>query len=133
MQDDKKGITVKVNTSFRYLENAHILFWLIKDTCWSMGWRTGGMTMIAPTLGMAIFIVWKSRHSRPDLFHNIAICLWIAANTLWMTGEFYKIEKELRPFVLTCFTTGLSILAVYYTFFFAADRKKEKEKDVTIP
>ncbi len=127
----KKEGTVKLTPAFRFLENGHILLWLIKDTCWAMTWRPGGIFMIAPTLGVAFYILWKSRHHRAELFHNIAIFLWISANSVWMTGEFFKIE--LKPYVVSIFFTGLTVLAIYYLFFFAKDRREEKAKSIEIP
>jgi len=122
MQQSRKNEANK-----RFLENGHILLWLIKDTCWSMSWRAGGMLMILPTLGVAFYILWRSRRQRAELCHNLAICLWIAANTLWMTGEFYSLP--VRPFVLSFFITGLAVLFFYYTFLFRADWQKENSKD----
>jgi hypothetical protein len=113
--------TIHISPTFRWLENAHILLWLVKDTCWAMEWRTGGIIMIFPTLLTAIYILWKSRKIRAELFHNIAVCLWISANSLWMIGEFT--EHEYRPYAATLFFIGLSTLAVYYTLFFKRDRR----------
>lgn len=79
--------------------------------------------MIAPTISVAVYILWQSRRSRVDLFHNIAVCLWISANSVWMTGEFFK--WELRPVAAGLFITGLSILIIYYILFFRKDRRKE--------
>lgn len=110
--------------SFRWIDNLHILFWLIKDMSWAMLLRPLGMFMIAPTLGVAIYILLKSRRHRTELYHNGAVCIWIAANSLWMTGEFYNIE--LRPYAVVLFCIGLGILAIYYIFFFQKDRKKHK-------
>lgn len=109
--------------SYRWIENGHILLWLIKDTCWAMEYRPGGMLMITPTLGVAFYILWRSRKSRVDLFHNIAVCLWISANSVWMAGEFYKLE--MRPVAAVLFLIGLSTLLFYYLFFFRKDRKME--------
>jgi uncharacterized RDD family membrane protein YckC len=92
---------------------------------WAMLLRPLGMFMITPTLGVAIYILWKSRYHRTELFHNIAVCLWIAANSLWMTGEFYGME--LRPYAVILFAIGLTLLSVYYIFYFRKDRKKYKE------
>jgi Kef-type K+ transport system membrane component KefB len=111
--------------SFRWIDNLHILFWLIKDMSWAMLLRPVGVLMIAPTLGVAIYILWKSRHHRTELFHNIAVCLWIAANSLWMIGEFYGME--LRPYAVVLFSIGLTILTVYYVFYFRKDRSKSRE------
>ena len=104
----------------RLIENGHIVLWLIKDTCWVNEWKAGGLTMIAPTLGVAIYILWRSRRNRSELFHNLAICLWISANSLWMAGEFFK--HELRPYAFMLFITGLIILGIYYLFFFRKDQ-----------
>ena len=110
-------------TSYKWVENGHILLWLIKDTCWAMEFKPGGIFMIAPTMGVAIYLLLRSRHSRADLFHNIAVCLWITANSVWMTGEFFKIE--LRPAAVGIFLTGLATLLSYYIFFFSRDLKSE--------
>ncbi len=123
--------TIHVTPTYRWLENGHILLWLIKDTCWAMGYRPGGMIMIAPTLSMALYLLWKSRKVRAELFHNIAIVLWISANSVWMTGEFFKWEDTTKPITVAIFLTGLATLFVYYVFFFASDRKREKEYTLT--
>lgn len=125
---DKQPHRVPYNAAL--IDNIHILFWLIKDTCWALLWRPLGMMMIVPTMGVAVYIMWRYRQYRSDLFHNIAICLWIAANSLWMTGEFFQLE--LRPVAVGIFAVGLALLAVYYIFFFSADRKKAKEYELTI-
>lgn len=113
--------TIHISPTFRWLENAHILLWLIKDTCWAMEWKTGGTFMIFPTLITAIYILWKARKIRSELYHNIAVCLWISANSTWMIGEFT--ETELRPYAVGLFMIGLSTLAIYYGFFFKKDRQ----------
>lgn len=115
---------VKIDPSYRWIENGHILLWLMKDTCWAMEWRPGGIAMITPTLGVALFILWRSRHNRSEFFHNMAVCLWISANSVWMIGEFFK--KEFRPYAVALFVIGLVILVIYYIFFFAKDRKSEQ-------
>jgi hypothetical protein len=111
--------TPENSAQWRRLENGHILLWLLKDTCWVMEWKIGGVVMILPTLAMAIFIFWKLRHSASEAFHNAAVCCWIAANSLWMTGEFF--EWPLRPYAAVLFFIGLLILVVYYVAHF---RKK---------
>src|SRR6188768_374715 len=62
----------------REYENLHILLWLLKDTCWVMLWQIGGLIMIVPTIGVAIHITWLRRKIISDLYHNLAICLWIS-------------------------------------------------------
>ncbi len=115
--------SVKIPASYRWVENAHILLWLIKDTFWAMEFRPGGIAMIAPTLGVAFYILWRSRHSRQDFYHNIAICAWISGNSLWMAGEFFK--YDMRPTAVILFTVGLFALLIYYLFFFRKDMQAD--------
>ncbi len=81
--------------------------------------------MIFPTLAVAFYILWKSRYIRAELFHNIAVCLWIMANSVWMIGEFFDVEA--RHYSVMLFLTGLTLLIVYYVFFFKKDKEKEKQ------
>ena len=76
--------------NIREYENLHIALWLLKDTCWVLLWKTGGMFMIIPTLAVAIHIAYRSRKNISDLFHNIAVCLWISANATWMTTSVFR-------------------------------------------
>ncbi len=105
----------------RWIENIHILLWLIKDTCWALFWRPGGIIMIIPTVGVAIYLLYRSRHNRIDFFHNASVCMWICANATWMIGEF--INRDYRPVAVVFFSIGLVILLVYYAFYFAKDRR----------
>lgn len=114
--------------NIRDYENAHIALWLLKDTCWVMMWRTLGMLMIVPTLGVAIHITWRSRKNISDLFHNIAVCLWISANATWMTGEFFGYEN-LRHYATGFFFTGIVVVAIYY--FILYPRRKNDEQEIT--
>jgi hypothetical protein len=106
---------------YRWIENGHILLWLIKDTCWAMEWKPGGILMILPTVSVAIYLLWRSRGSRADFYHNLAVVMWILANSTWMCGEFFK--KELRPVAVGIFMVGVVVLLIYYIFFFKKDRK----------
>ncbi len=124
MQVESQAPKNVLTKSYRWIENGHIFLWLIKDTCWAMEWRIGGLVMIAPTLSVAIYLLWRSAKSRAELFHNAAVCLWITANSVWMTGEFFK--KELRPIAVVIFLIGLALLLVYYLFYFSIDKKSEE-------
>lgn len=110
-------------TKYRWVENGHIFLWLMKDTCWAMEFRPGGIFMIFPTLSVAFYILWKSRQIRSELFHNIAVCLWIIANSVWMIGEFFQYET--RPYAAGIFIAGLLLLLTYYLFYFRKDQRKE--------
>ena len=107
----------------RKYENLHIAFWLVKDACWCLLFKPLGMLMIIPTLYVAIDIAWRTRHDPADLFHNIAIALWICANATWMTGEFYY-NDHLRPIATVFFAAGLLVVAYYYIFL-ARNTKQE--------
>ena len=99
----------------REYENLHVALWLIKDACWVMTFRLAGMIMIIPTLAVAIHLAWKSRKNNTELHHNVAICYWIAANGMWMTGEFFY-NDALRPYAMVLFAAGLVVVANYYLF-----------------
>lgn len=105
---------------YRIPENSHILLWLVKDTCWAMEFKPGGIVMIFPTLAVGIYLTIRSRHIRSELFHNLAVILWIMANSVWMIGEF--MNKDARPIAVGFFSTGLLLLAIYYVFYFRKDK-----------
>lgn len=104
----------------RWIENAHIFLWLIKDFCWSLEWKPGGIFMIFPTVSVAFYILWKSRGNRSEAFHNVAVCCWILANSAWMLGEFMNYET--RPIAATIFGIGLAVLVYYYAVYFKKER-----------
>lgn len=97
----------------RKFENFHILLWLVKDLCWVTLSRPAGVLMIIPTLALALFITWRNRKERAELMHNIAICLWICANSTWMIGEFY-LEDSTREVAVFFFVAGLLSMLYYY-------------------
>jgi uncharacterized membrane protein YoaK (UPF0700 family) len=95
----------------RLIENFHIILWLIKDTCWLIHFRIGGVIMIVPTLLLAFYIAWKTRHSMAALLPNVAVCCWISANVIWMLGEFFDFNHV--PFALVSFCLGIVAITVY--------------------
>ena len=97
----------------RKTENFHILLWLIKDLCWVSLSKTMGMIMIVPTIGLAFYITFLNRSERSELVHNLAVCFWILANSVWMIGEFY-LEDSLRPYAIALFVLGLAMMVRYY-------------------
>lgn len=123
-QNDKTPVSV-IPASHRLIENAHICLWLVKDTCWALLWKPGGIVMIFPTIGVALYILWRSRENRSEVFHNLAVTLWICANSVWMLSEFFAVEKQYKQYAVVLFLTGIAVLLVYYLFFFRKDRAKE--------
>jgi hypothetical protein len=116
-----------VPAKFRALENLHILFWLVKDICWCTGFKPLGVTMIFPTLIVAIYITWKNRHIFSELAHNLAITFWIAANSMWMIFEFLERDAQLKNYCLIPFGIGLAILLYFYLIYVPVNRKKREK------
>jgi len=83
-----------------------------------------GILMIVPTLFLAFYITYKFRKVISEFYHNLAVCLWITANSTWMIGEFFY-DDTLRPYATVFFLGGLGILAFYYIFLYK--RLKESE------
>lgn len=103
-----------MDNKIRKFENYHIVLWLIKDLCWALEWRPLGITMITPTVGLAIYLAYKSYGNRSEFLHGLAIVLWICANAIWMVGEFYDFET--KPIAAVLFVCGLAIIATSYIF-----------------
>ena len=93
-------------------ENLHIVFWLIKDSCWMLEIKWLGILMVGPALFVALRISYLAR-ATSDVFINLAIFFWIMANSYWMITEFYfdNLHKNLAgiPFLL-----GFFFVAVFY-------------------
>lgn len=110
-----------IPAKYRQMENQHILFWLLKDISWCMGWKTLGIMMIVPTLGIALIIAWRTRTFQSELAHNLAIVCWISANSYWMLSEFFGFDTvrigtitDGKHLAIIPFGIGLAILAYYY-------------------
>jgi uncharacterized membrane protein (GlpM family) len=97
-----------------------------------MSFRVGGMLMIIPTLVVAIHLAWKSRNTLSDLFHNIAVCLWISANAIWMTGEFFY-NDGFRPYATVLFAIGLVVVGFYYLIHLPKTRAQATETTELVP
>lgn len=123
-QDPKEMYSIPAR--FRKLENLHILFWLAKDLCWCLVFKPLGIIMIVPTLTVAFYIAWRSRNIVAELTHNIAIALWIIANSIWMISEFMKVDEQVKPFCIIPFSLGLLVLLYYYLVYAPLQRKREK-------
>ena len=108
----------------RALENFHIVLWLIKDMCWCMLWKPFALIMITPTFIFALFITYNSRNNRAELFNNIAVLMWILANSTWMIGEFY-FQDGLKNIAFVFFLSGLVLIFYYYI----SNSLKHKEKN----
>lgn len=105
--------TASKEIKYRALENFHIVLWLIKDMCWCMLWKPLGIFMIIPTFLFGLFITYNSRKIKAELYHNLAVLMWILANSTWMIGEFY-FNDGLRNLALAFFITGLLLVSYFY-------------------
>lgn len=106
---------------YRKIENLHIVFWLFKDIAWCMIWRPLGVAMIIPTLLIAILISWRTRQYVSELCHNLAITVWIMANSYWMISEFFHFDSlpvaggfTFKHLAMIPFLVGISLLLYYY-------------------
>ncbi|MBC9929707.1 hypothetical protein ICL07_04920 [Chitinophaga qingshengii] len=106
------------------MENLHIVFWLLKDISWCMIWKPLGVAMIFPTLIISLVIAWRTRQFVSELCHNVAISLWITANSYWMISEFFHFDAQViwgaityKHVALIPFISGLLILAYYYIWY----------------
>ena len=106
---------------YRRMENMHILFWLLKDIGWCIIWKPLALSMIVPTLSIALIITWRTRTIKAELAHNLAIVFWISANSYWMISEFFNFEAVRvwgnvtgKHLALIPFLLGLLTLLYYY-------------------
>lgn len=106
---------------YRIMENLHIVFWLFKDLSWCLVWKPLGIIMMVPTLTISIIIAWRTRNLVSELCHNLAICIWICANSYWMISEFFHFDEHIvignityKNLAVIPFAIGILILAFYY-------------------
>ena len=119
-QQDYYNIPIK----YRRMENLHIVFWIFKDIGWCMGFSLLGITMIVPTLIISIIIAWRTRQIVSELCHNLAITVWISANSFWMCTEFFGVDHveigngfTVKHLAMIPFLIGMLILAYYYIWY----------------
>jgi hypothetical protein len=95
----------------KILDNLHVALWLLKDLLWSMDNKLG-VILIIPAVVVSIYILVKQFNNRNDIYHNLAICFWILANSTWMTCELYKLNYMNLVYVL--FGAGTIVLVYFY-------------------
>ncbi|MEO7800635.1 MAG: hypothetical protein ABIR81_01475 [Ginsengibacter sp.] len=108
---------------YRRMENFHIVFWILKDISWCIIFKPLGIAMIFPTLIFAIIITWRARQFVSEAAHNIAIILWIVANSYWMISEFFGFDTKIvygsityKYLCLIPFISGALCLCWYYIY-----------------
>ena len=114
---------------FRKMENSHIVFWIFKDISWCMGtsfafFKYIGVAMIIPTLIISLVIAWRTRDLVSELCHNLAISVWIMANSYWMISEFFHFDALIitgkitfKYLALIPFSIGVLLLGYYYLWY----------------
>jgi len=106
----------------RHLENLHIPLWLIKDTCWMMQWKTIGVSMVLPTVAVAIYICFITRKSPLRFWPNVAVTLWLSANSTWMLGEFFGFNFQIAA--LSGFVAGMLAMTIFLVVYLKTERNQ---------
>lgn len=109
--------TYSIPAKYRRMENMHILFWLVKDTCWCLSFKWLGIVMVIPTLLIAALICWRTRNIISEFTHNLAVIFWICANSFWMMTEFFGYPESTKYYALIPFGLGMAVLVYYYVFY----------------
>ena len=107
------------NERLSRFDNMHILFWLVKDMCWCLMSKSIGTIMIAPTITIALIILYRSREHLTSFVHNLAVLFWISANSMWMLGEMYCSDCT-KPYAIWLFSAGMGVLLLYYSYLVVA-------------
>lgn len=115
---------------YRKMENLHIVFWLLKDISWCMIWKPLGIAMIFPTLAIAIIIAYRTRELMSEVCHNLAIVVWITANSYWMISEFLHFDTNVlfgeytyKHLAIIPFLMGILLLGYYYLWWAPRNKK----------
>ena len=127
VQNNQYNIPLK----YRKMENLHIVFWLFKDVAWCLGLKWLGTVMIIPTMIISIVIAYRTRQYVSELCHNLAITVWISANSYWMISEFFGFDHKViwgtytyKHMALIPFSIGILILGYYYLVWKPLHQKK---------
>lgn len=124
MEHPPASNTYSIPLQYRIMENLHIVFWLFKDLAWCLEMKWLAVIMVIPTLVISIVIAWRTRYIVSELCHNLAVTVWISANSYWMVTEFIGIDEKMSPLGITYkhlavipFSLGLLILLYYYVWY----------------
>ncbi|MCA0382114.1 MAG: hypothetical protein LCH58_08145 [Bacteroidetes bacterium] len=122
--ENSPATAYSIPMKYRMMENLHIVFWLFKDLAWCMIWKPLGIAMIFPTFIISVVIAWRTRTIMSELCHNLAVSIWIAANSYWMVSEFLGFAEDIwfahytyKQISVLPFVAGLLILGYYYLYY----------------
>lgn len=134
MREDQAN-NYHIPIAYRKMENLHIVFWIFKDIGWCMGLTWLGISMIVPTMVISIVIAWRTRKIVSELCHNLAITVWISANSFWMCTEFFGVDHiqlagglTVKHLAMIPFITGMFILGYYYIWY----KPRHGEENLTL-
>lgn len=103
-----------------------------------MIWKPLGILMIFPTFIISLIIAWRTRHIMSELCHNLAICVWIMANSYWMISEFFHFDADplwagysYKHLAVIPFLTGIATLAFYYVWWAPRHHKNSTETELS--
>ena len=132
---NNKNEFYNIPIAYRKMENLHIVFWIFKDIAWCLSLELLGVAMIIPTLAISIIIAWRTKHIVSELCHNIAITVWISANSFWMCTEFFGVDHlivfgdiTVKHLAMIPFISGVIILGYYYLWY----KPRHKEETQTL-
>jgi hypothetical protein len=124
LMENSPATAYSIPMKYRMMENLHIVFWLFKDLAWCMIWKPLGIAMIFPTFIISVVIAWRTRTIMSELCHNLAVSIWIAANSYWMVSEFLGFAEDIwfahytyKQISVLPFVAGLLILGYYYLYY----------------
>jgi hypothetical protein len=100
----------------RKTENLHVVFWLFKDMCWMMEYKTAGALLILPTLAMAFYVLYLSKNKLDLIIVNVAIIFWICANSAWMLSDFYNDLPKSVSLLFFIDDTNIAVFLLYFEF-----------------
>ncbi len=137
MSNSQTNYTIPIG--YRKMENSHIVFWIFKDISWCMGtefafFKYLGVIMIVPTLIISIIIMLRTKNIVSEFCHNLAITVWIMANSFWMISEFFNVDDKIvtgnitfKHLALIPFCVGVLSLAYYYLWYKPRHKTEEGE------
>lgn len=90
-------------------------------------WKTLGVTMIIPTILVALIITIKTwRDNEDEFWINLAVLFWISGNSYWMLCEFFN-HEDLKNYAGIAFLIGMISVGYFYIKRFS---NKRTEKDI---
>lgn len=131
MNENKDYKEHPLTKKLRFTENLHIAFWLVKDVCWCLNFKILGVLMVIPTLSVALYILLKDKEEIAEIYHNLAVLLWIIANSWWMCSEFFGYDEKILIYGLTgrnlaILPFGLGIITLLIFYLHVLPKQKSK-------